>query len=98
MTKTRRWHLNEVEGRYAATNLTETAIDLHLGIKRVDGTKVPVGRYRLDLEALSEGGFVTKRGNGAAAVFDVQIYRVPNGRFLLGVQRGHTTPLERFKA
>lgn len=98
MPKTRRWNLNEAEGRYAATNLTETAIDLHLGMKRTDGSKVPVGRYRLDLEALADRGFVTKRGYGAAAVFDVQIYREPDGRFLLGVRRDRTTPLERFEA
>ena len=44
MAKVRRWNLNELEGRYAATNLTETAIDQHLGMKRVDGTKVPICR------------------------------------------------------
>ena len=59
--KTRRWNLNAHEGRYAATNLTETAVDLHLGLKRTDGSRVPVGRYLLDLEALSDRGFVTRR-------------------------------------
>ncbi len=98
MPKTRRWNLNELEGRYAATDLTETAIDLHLGMKRADGTKVPVGRFLLDLEAESDEGYVTKRGHGAAAVFDVQIYRQSNGRFLLGVRQSETTPLDRFKA
>ena len=98
MPKTRRWNLNELEGRYASTNLTETAIDLHLGMKRADGTKVPVGRYLLNLEELSDQGFVTKRGSGAAAVFDVQIYRESTGRFVLGVRQSQTTPLDRFKA
>lgn len=97
MAKTRRWNLNEVTGRHAATNLTESVMDLHLGVKRVDGTKTPAGRYRLDLEALSADGFVTQRGTGAARVFDVQIYRESNGSFLLGVRRGQTTRLARFK-
>ncbi len=41
MAKTRRWNLNEREGRYAATNLSETRIDLHLGFKRANGRTVP---------------------------------------------------------
>ena len=44
MPKTRRWNINEAEGRYAATNLPETAVDLHLGMKRLNGEKVPLGR------------------------------------------------------
>ena len=62
-----------------------------------DGAKVPVGRFRLDLEDLSKQGFVTQRGTGAARVFDVQIYREGNGTFLLGVRRGETTRLDRFR-
>ena len=97
MAKTRRWNLNEVTGRHAGTNLTESVMDLHLGVKRADGAKVPVGRFRLDLEDLSKQGFVTQRGTGAARVFDVQIYREGNGTFLLGVRRGQTTRLDRFR-
>lgn len=98
MPKTRRWNLNEAEGRYAATNLPETAIDLHLGMKRIDGQKVPLGRYLLDLEALAQRGFVTCRQIGSTGVFDVQIYREPTGKLLLGVRRDQTTPLEQFRA
>ena len=96
MPKTRRWNLNEHEARYAATNLTETAVDLHLGLKRTDGTRVPVGRYLLDLQALSDRGFVTRRQTREGTVFDVQIYRDLRGRYLLGVRQDETTPLDAF--
>jgi hypothetical protein len=96
--KIRRWNINEAEGRYAATNLPETAIDLHLGMKRRDGQKVPLGRYDLDLGLLAQQGFVTCRQVGSAVVFDVQIYREPDGSLLLGVRRTRTTRLERFRA
>ena len=87
----------EDEGRYAATNLPETKVDLHLGMKRTDGRKVPVGRYYLDLVPLAARGFVTRRQVGSTVVFDVQVYRDPNGTFELGVRRDHTTPLEQFR-
>ena len=81
-----------------ATNLPETAIDLHLGLKRLDGQKVPLGRYALDLIVLAQQGFVTRRQVGSTVVFDVQIYREPDGTLLLGVRRDRTTRLERFRA
>ena len=98
MPKTRRWNINEAEGRYAATNLPETSIDLHLGMKRLDGEKVPLGRYDLDLVVLAQQGFVTRRPIGSTVVFDVQVYREPDGTLLLGVRRTRTTRLERFRA
>ncbi len=97
MPKSRRWNLNEAEGRYAATNLTDAVIDLELGLKRVDGRREALGRYVLDLLSLAEPGYVTHRLVGSVSVFDVQIYREPNGVLLLGVRRGHTTKLERFR-
>jgi|GEM_PF-2558860 len=96
MPKTRRWNLNLIEGRYAATNLSETMVDLHFGVKHPDGRKEAIGRFRLDLPQLTRGGWVTRRDLGNGAVFDVQIYREPSGRFLLGVRRDRTTPLEAF--
>lgn len=98
MPKTRRWNLNEAEGRYAATNLPETVIDLELGMKRLDGRRVPLGRYLLDLVPLARQGFVTRRQVGSTRVFDVQVYREPDGTLLLGVRRDHTTPLEQFRS
>lgn len=97
MPKTRRWNLNEAEGRYAATNMPETAIDLHLGLKRLDGEKVTLGRYALDLIVLAQQGFVARRRVGSTVVYDVQIYREPNGTLLLGVRRDRTKHLERFR-
>jgi hypothetical protein len=94
---TRRWNLNEREGRYAATNLSDGAIDLHLGLKRRDGTTVPVGRYKLDLWALSADGYVTRREVAGASVFDVQIYRESNGSYTLGVRRDQVTSLRTFE-
>jgi len=96
--KTRRWNINEAEGRYAATNLPETAVDLHLGLKRLDGQKVPLGRYTLDLVVLAKQGFVTRRQVGSTVVFDVQVYRESDGTLLLGVRRDRTVRLERFRA
>lgn len=98
MPKKRHWNLNEAEGRYAATNLPETAIDLHLGLKRTDGQKVPQGRYLLDLITLARQGFVTRRQVGSTAIFDVQVYREPDGTLLLGVRRDQTTLLEQFRS
>ena len=97
MAKSRRWNLNEAEGRYAATNLADAVIDLELGMKRIDGRREALGRYLLDLLPLAQLGFVTRRQVGGSAVFDVQIYREPNGALLLGVRQGHTTKLERFR-
>jgi hypothetical protein len=97
MAKTRRWNLNEREERYAATNLPETGIDLHLGLKRADGRTVPVGRYALDLKALAREGYVTCRDVGGTEVYDVQIYRESSGAYKLGVRQSHVTPLRRFE-
>lgn len=97
MPSTRRWNLNERDGRYAATNLSHTTIDLHLGLKRRDGSTVPVGRYKLDLRALSAGGYVTRREVAGSNVYDVQIYRESNGSYTLGVRRDHVTPLRAFE-
>ncbi len=98
MPKTRRWNLNEAEGRYAATSLPETTIDLELGMKRLDGRRVPLGRYLLDLLPLARQGFVTRRQVGSSVVFDVQFYREPDGTLLLGVRRDQTTPLEQYRS
>jgi len=97
MAKTRRWNLNEREGRYAATNLPETRIDLHLSLKRLDGQRVPVGRYALDLKALARKGHVTCRDVRGTEVYDVQIYRESSGIYKLGVRRDHVTPLRYFE-
>ncbi len=98
MAAVRRWNLNEAEGRYAMTNVAESLIDLHFGMKRTDGRQVPVGRFRLNLELLSRTGFVTKRQVGSSAVYDVQIYRLRDGSFVLGVRQDQTTPLAQYAA
>jgi hypothetical protein len=89
----RRWNLNETEGRYARTGIVESVIDLHLGLKRANGSKESVGHFELPLDALANRGFVTKRIVEGHRVFDVQIYREADGRFSLGVRQDETTPL-----
>jgi hypothetical protein len=93
----RRWNLNEREGRYAATNILEPAINLDFGLKSVDGKISKVGRYRLDLEALALQGAVKKREVSGNRVFDVQIHRQERGRYGLGLREGHTVDLETFR-
>lgn len=87
-----RWNLNENEGRYAATNIVDSVIELDLGLKRTDGTREPVGRFNLPLDELADDGFVTRRVVDGHRVFDVQIYR-EDGGYALGVRQGQTTPL-----
>ena len=58
---------------------------------------MPVGRYKLDLWALSADGFVTRREVAGASVFDVQIYRESNGSYTLGVRRDQVTSLRTFE-
>jgi hypothetical protein len=88
-----RWNLNETEGRYAATNIVESVIELDLGLKRVDNSREPVGHFSLPLDALADDGFVTRRIVGGHRVFDVQIYRGQDGNYSLGVRQDQTTPL-----
>jgi hypothetical protein len=88
-----RWNLNEKEGRYAATNIVDSVIELDLGLKRVDGSREPVGRFNLPLDELADDGFVTRRVVEGHRVFDVQIYRGQDGDYALGVRQGQTTPL-----
>ncbi len=71
-------------------------IHVHLGLKRRDGTTVPVGRYALDIRARAEAGFATRREVGGSTVYDVQIYREPDGSYTLGVRRGQVTRLDAF--
>ena len=92
----RRWNLNEREGRYARTGIVESVIDLYLGLKRANGSKHPVGHFRLVLDALVDRGFVTQRIVEGHRVFDVQIYRETNGNYYLGVRRNQTTPLAHY--
>jgi hypothetical protein len=89
----RRWNLNEAEGKYAGTNIVESIMELHLGLKCLDGQQQAIGRFRLDLNALADKGFVTRRVVEGNRVFDVQIYREPDSAYSLGVRRDHTTPL-----
>ncbi|MBL8615147.1 MAG: hypothetical protein JNM72_06000 [Deltaproteobacteria bacterium] len=93
---TRRWTLNEAEGRYAATNLTTPTITVELALKRSTGVVEPVGVFELDLVALAAQGFVTKRDKGGQEVFDVQIYRGASGAYTLGVRRADQTALGPF--
>jgi hypothetical protein len=88
-----RWNLNENDGRYAATNIVDSVIELDLGLKRADGTREPVGRFKLPLDELADDGFVTRRMVDGHRVFDVQIYRGQDGGYALGVRQGQTTPL-----
>lgn len=87
------WNLNEATGRCAGTRIVESIMELQLGLKRADGSVHPVGRYRLPLDALADGGFVTRRVIDSNRVFDVQIYRNANDSYSIGVRRSKTTPL-----
>jgi hypothetical protein len=89
----RRWNLNEAEGRCVGTDIVESVMELHFGLKRLDGQHQAIGRFRLDLEALAGMGFVNRRVVEGNRVFDVQIYREPDSSYSLGVRRDHTTPL-----
>jgi hypothetical protein len=89
----RRWNLNEGEGRYAATNVVESLIELHLGLKRADGSRQAVGRFHLDLNTLADDGFVTRRVVDGNRVFDIQIYREGDGSYSLGVRQNDKTSL-----
>jgi hypothetical protein len=88
-----KWNLNETEGRYARTGIVEAIVDLDLGLKRTDGNKEAVGRFRLPMDALADSGFVTRRVVDGHRVFDVQLYRALDGSYSLGVRRDETTPL-----
>jgi hypothetical protein len=92
----RRWNLNEMEGRYAKTNLTDQSVDLWFGVKCADGKREHVGRFSLDLPALAAQGLVTERKVAGGLVYDVQIFRTEDGTFMLGVRRDPTAPLSRF--
>jgi hypothetical protein len=96
MSVIRKWNLNEAEGRYAKTGIVESVVDLHLGLKRTDGSKQAVGRFLLPLDALADRGFVTRRVGESQRVFDVQIYRALDGSYLLGVRQDETTRLTRY--
>lgn len=93
----RRWNLNERMGRCAKTNILEPMIEVDLGLKRVTGETVRIGRFRLDLEALAAKGVVARREISGNRVFDVQIYRDAAGAYFLGVHRDHATPLEPYR-
>jgi len=99
MSVIRRWNLNEAEGRYAATNIVESVIELHLGVKRTDGRRERVGHFRLDLNALADEQFVSRRVVDGNRVFDVQLYLLRPElplqaiSYSLGVQENRTTPI-----
>lgn len=92
-----KWNLNETEGRYARTGIVEEIVDLNLGLKRTDGRKEPVGHFRLPMDALADGGFVTRRFVDGHRVFDVQIYRALDGTYSLGVRREQITPIDGYE-
>ncbi len=75
----RRWNLNEAEGRYAKTNVSDPYVEVDLGLRRVRGDREAVGRFRLDLEGLASEGVVARRVVDGRPVFDVQIYREDDG-------------------
>ena len=83
---TRRWNLNERQGYYVATGLCDPVIDLHLGFKPLIGATQPVGRFRLDLDALVARGVVTRRVTPTGEVYDVKIDRDLNGSYWLAVR------------
>jgi len=99
MSVIRRWNLNEGLGRCAKTNILESNIELHLGLKRPDGTRHDIGRFRLDLTDLSRKGFVARRVVEGNRAFDVQIYLrrrdhpLDVSSYYLGVNDDRTTPL-----
>jgi hypothetical protein len=93
----RRWNLNERLGRVAGTNIVEPKIELHLGLQRLEGHQEHVGVFDLDLEALADAGFVTRRVVGNNRVFDVQVYRASSDTYELGAREGQTSALEQFR-
>jgi hypothetical protein len=99
MSVIRRWNLNEAEGRYAGTNIVESVIELHLGVKGNNGRIQKVGKFRLELNTLADQGFVTRRVVEGNRVFDVQIYLarrdlpVEPSSYSLGVREHSTTPI-----
>jgi hypothetical protein len=97
MSFVRKWNLNELKGRYAKTSIVEPTIELHLGLKCADGRHEPVGCFFLDLNVQAANGFVTRRDVADSRVFDIGIYREPDGTYSLGVRRGATTPLAPYR-
>jgi hypothetical protein len=93
----RYWNLNEEHGWYTSTTILESKIDLHFGLKRLDGSMEKVGRFDLDLDSLRKEDFVTERFvQGGRSAFQIKIFRVGDN-YVIGVQRhGKTTPLARF--
>jgi len=91
-----KWNLNEPKGRYARTGIVEAIVDLHLGLKRADGSRETVGHFHLPMDALADSGFVTRRIVDGHRVFDVQIYRALDGSYSLGVRQNETTPMTRY--
>lgn len=97
MSINRRWNLNERDGRYLRTNIIEPVVNLNFGLKHLDGTTTPVGRFRLDLESLAQQKIVTRREVHGNRVFDVQIYLRGSGSFELSVSKGNSVPLSLFQ-
>ena len=93
MSVERNWNLNETLGRVAKTGIVESAINLQLGLKRADGSRQIVGRFRLPLSSLADSGFVARRVIEGHRVFDVQVLRELDGSYSIGVHEGRSTPL-----
>jgi hypothetical protein len=87
----RNWTLNEKHGAYSGSRISETEVDLHLGFRRLDGSKENVGRFHLPLLSLHKGGFVARRdtdeGNWA---FTVKIFRDADSNYSIGTEHKRT--------
>ena len=91
------WNLNERLGYVSGTRISETEINLHLGVKRKDGSIEKVGRFHLPLLSLHGNGFVTRRNTPDNRTFTVKIFLAADGTYSIGTQKNKTTPLEQFR-
>ncbi len=92
---TRRWTLNSNLDYYVATNQTDPDVLLHLCYKAPSGAVEDVGEYKLDLDALTDKGVVTRRETPGGIVYDVKIVH-RRDRYALQVRKGRSIPLDRF--
>ena len=92
-----RWNLNERRGDVSGSRISETEMDLHLGLRRVDDSIEKVGLFHLPLLSLHKDGLVgrrdTEEGNWS---FSVKIVRTSDGSYSIAY-KNKTAPLARMQ-
>jgi len=87
------WNLRKTSGAVSGSRISETEMDLHLGLRLADESTEEVGRFHLPLLLLYEGGFVTRRDTKEGNfTFSVRIVRTDDGRYFIA-SRNKRTPL-----